>query len=343
MSAAAIRDEGEVRRLAEASAWRFRLAEDGVESSEAFEAWIDDPLNAAAWDQVQGPWLRMGEAATSPELMAIRAGALGRARRQGARRWRPTGAAGRMAAALAAVAVVAGAYGGWQWLAAQPQVYRTRLGERRVVPLADGSRISLDSGSEVRIRYSKDARKLELVSGQARFDVAHDVQRPFSVTARNQTVVATGTAFNVDLLGPKVMVTLIEGRVVVLQQPARAGLAAPASPSAKPPSVVLVAGQQLTAGPPAEPPQVATVNLDRATAWESGQLVFADEPLSSVAERVSRYAEHPVTVDAAAGAMRISGVFKSGDVATFVDVVTRYLPVSARTDPDGAVALQGKG
>ena len=49
----------------------------------------------------------------------------------------------------------------------------------------------------------------ELLSGQARFDVAHDAARPFSVHAGGQTVVATGTAFNVDLLGPQVLVTLI--------------------------------------------------------------------------------------------------------------------------------------
>jgi transmembrane sensor len=330
-------DREALRRLTEAAAWRVRLTEDGIDTSEAFEAWLADPLNEAAWDQVQGPWREVGEKATSPELMAARAGALARARRQGRMRWTST-LGGRVAAGLAALFIATGGYGGWRWLDAQPDVYRTTLGERRVVPLPDGSRVSLDSGSKVRIRYTKDARKLELVAGQARFDVAKDVRRPFSVAAGDQTVVATGTAFNVDLLGRKVLVTLIEGQVVVLRepQPERSRRAPEASP------IILKAGQQLVSASTAAP-VVRSVSLERATAWETGQLTFADEPLAAVAERVSRYAEEPITVAPDAASLRVSGVFKAGDVASFVDMVTSYLPVDARKAPDGEITLQARG
>jgi len=334
MTRSTARDEQAMRRLAEAAAWRVRLAEDDLETSEAFEAWMADPANEAAWDQVQAPWREVGEKATSPQLMALRAGALGRARRQGSRVATPWFSR-QIAAGLAAFVVLGAGVGGSYWLATQPQVYRTTLGERRVIPLADGSKVSLDSGSEIRIRYTKEARKLVLVSGQARFDVAHDVQRPFSVTARNQTVVATGTAFNVDLLGPKVLVTLIEGHVVVL----------PARPTAHPkraPVVELKAGQELISAP-ATPPQVVQASLDRTTAWESGQLAFKDEPLASVAERVSRYAAEPIVVAPDAAGLRVSGVFKAGDVDTFVDVVTHYLPVRAANGENGRIVLQSNG
>ena len=338
MSRPLMRDEDAMRRLAEAAAWRVRLTEDDIETTEAFEAWMAEPANVAAWDQVQSPWRQVGEKATSPELMALRAGALARARRRGLR-W--SGMGPRIAASLAAVLLVTGVVGGWRWYEARPQDYRTMLGERRVIPLADGSKVSLDSGSEVRIRYTKDARKLELLAGQARFDVAHDVQRPFSVTARDQTVVATGTAFNVDLLGRKVLVTLIEGHVVVLRAPPRrliptAALRAPA------PAVELEAGEQLIAAP-AAPPLIQEANLERATAWESGQLAFKDEPLSSVAERVSRYSAQPVEVAPDAADLRVSGVFKAGDVTSFVDIVTSYLPVRAVRAPDGEIRLQSNG
>lgn len=328
-------DREALRRLTEAAAWRVRLTEDEADTSEAFETWIADPLNEAAWDQVQGPWREVGEKATSPELMAARAGALARARRQGRMRWTST-VGGRIAAGVAALFIAAGGYGGWQWIDAQPDVYRTTLGERRVVPLPDGSRVSLDSGSKVRIRYTRDARKLELVSGQARFDVAKDVRRPFSVTARDQTVVATGTAFNVDLLGRKVLVTLIEGQVVVLRE------ASPAPEAPEPSQIVLKAGEQLVSTP-ATSPVVRSISLERTTAWETGQLTFADEPLAAVAERVSRYAEEPITVAPGAAALRVSGVFKAGDVASFIDMVTSYLPVEAHQAPDGEITLQARG
>ena len=84
-------------------------------------------------------------------------------------------------------------------------------------------------------------------------------------------------------------------------------------------------------------------NLDRATAWESGQLAFKDEPLGAVAERVSRYAAQPVSVAPGAAGLRVSGVFKAGDIDTFVDIVTSYLPVRATAAPDGEILLQLNG
>ena len=92
--------------------------------------------------------------------------------------------------------------------------------------------------------------RLHLLKGQARFDVAHDKSRPFSVVAGNQKVIATGTAFNIDMAGPKVLVTLIEGHVVVLDE----------NDAAKPVAAVwsrpveLQAGQQLAAGAAAAAP-----------------------------------------------------------------------------------------
>jgi transmembrane sensor len=94
---------------------------------------------------------------------------------------------------------------------------------------------------------------------------------------------------------------------------------------------------------PQASPKIETVSLDRASAWEAGQLVFEDEPLSAVAERVSRYAERKIVVDPSAGGMKISGVFRAGDVDTFVDAVTHYLPVTATRREDGDVALDRRG
>jgi len=341
MSVKTTRDDAAMRRLAEAAAWRVRLTEDDAETSEAFESWMADPANEAAWDQVQAPWREVGEKATSRELMAARAGALARARRQSGGRW--SFLSGRIAAGLAAAVLVTAGLGGWAWFDAQPQVYRTTLGERRVVPLPDGSKVSLDSGSKLRIRYTGDARRLELIKGQARFDVARDVTRPFSVTARDQTVVATGTAFNVDLLGPKVLVTLIEGRVVVVEEsPARIERVLANRPAPKSAPIQLEAGEQLVVAP-AVRPVVHTVSLERATSWESGQLTFADEPLASVAERVSRYAERPIEVAPDAARMRVSGVFRAGDVEAFIDMVTHYLPVEAEHARDGEITLRSRG
>ena len=332
MTSAPSRTIEETNRLAEAAAWRVHLAELGVESCEAFETWLAaDPKAPEAWRHVQGLWDYFDDVA-GLELMAVRRDALNRAL-SGKPRVR------RFAAPIVAAGIAAFAAAGFwvAWLVTTPQTYQTALGERRTVTLADGSHITLDSASKVEVRYTSDARKIVLARGEARFDVAHDVQRPFSVQARDRVVIATGTAFDVDVATPAVRVTLIEGHVVVLQHRTVDRSRTP------PPAVAMQAGQQYIAVPDS-PPQLADVSLDHETAWESGRIVVDNEPLGEVVDRVDRYAAKPVTIgDAAVAQLRLSGVFVAGDTDTFLDSVTHYLPVEAVKEPDGSVRLQQRG
>jgi transmembrane sensor len=337
-----------VRRLAEASAWRVRLSEADSESSAAFEAWLaaDPANNQSAWAEVQAPWTAVGQAATSLEVMAARRDALDRARSSSRWRWARVGSYRRVAAGavvLAAAAACVMTYIGVAGDFAMADDYHTKLGERETVTLLDGSRVTLDSATEVKVHYTAGARRLELLRGQARFDVAHDARRPFTVKARNETVLATGTAFNIDLVGPKVVVTLIQGRVTVLtdqQSEPLLEIIRSRAPGVQPstPSVALAAGEQLIAVP-AAPLRVEVASLDRTSAWESGQLAFDDESLASVAERVSRYTVHPVTVAPDAASLKMSGIFNAGDLSTFVDTVTHYLPVEASNGSGGSIVL----
>lgn len=347
-------------RLVQAAAWRARLTEDPGACSQALEAWLaQDPRNRSAWNRVQAPWECLGEHATSPGLIRLRRAALAHAHNAGRAHWTRLrrfrlpvyfGAA----AAVLMLAVAALVF----WQTHRFDEYRTRAGERRVVTLIDGSQIALDSRSEVRVRYGAHVRELVLEAGQARFDVAHDVERPFSVTAGGHKVVATGTAFNVDLLGSELLVTLIEGHVVVL--PAK-GATLPVESSSSIPApgdssrtaartrnrdlssrIRLEPGEQLVISPSAAP-SVTHVNVDRAIAWENGELVFENEPLSSVVARVSRYGARPIAIDdQQASGLRISGVFHEGDVAGFVSTIVSYLPVRAREAADGSIRLSSR-
>ena len=170
---------------------------------------------------------------------------------------------------------------------------------------------------------------LHLLKGQARFDVAHDKSRPFSVVAGNQRVIATGTAFNIDMAGPKVFVTLIEGHVVVVNEDNDGRWE-------------LRAGQELTASTVAAAPDRGRQHrqghgLDhrpdrvrRRTAVLGGG---ARQPLQ----------QHPILIaDPAVAQMRISGVFNAGDAPGFVEIVTHYLPVKAVPQADGTIALQSE-
>ncbi len=327
--------------LQAAAIWRMRLeAPDRTPADEAaFEAWLEeDDLHRRAWERTAKVWDLVDSHSATPDLMVIRRDALHRAQRTA--RGRLTNPPRRMAiaAAVAGVAVLAG-LGTWP-LVDGVDVYRTGLNERRVVTLKDGSKVSLDAMSKISVRYSDDARRLTLQRGQARFDVAHDVSRPFSVRARDRTVVATGTAFNIDIFEKKARVTLIEGRVLVLAdaQPKLGPIPlAPAAPKQKP--IELHPGEALVSTEDAPPQVLAHVDVEQATAWQQGKLMFDKEPLAEAVARMNRYSERKIVIgDVAAGAVPISGAFDAGNVKGFLEAVTTYLPVDA-TEGAGGVTL----
>lgn len=330
-------DDMQKRSLVEAAAWRVHLTEAGVESSEDFEAWLaGDARNRDAWQQLRAPWELFGEQATSPELIHARRVALDDARRASRRRWQGGLPGNGVRRALAAGVAVVALGGMLVWMSLKPETYRTDAGERRIVALSDGSQLSLDAQTEVRVAYDGRARTLRLLHGQARFDVARDVERPFSVQASGQKVVATGTAFNVDLLDSDLRVTLIEGSAVVLgaandmeMQPVDDGY-----------GIELGVGDQLLVSAHAAP-SIAPASIERTTAWEDGRLIFEGEPLSMVARRMNRYSRRPLVIaDAQTAELRISGVFKTNDVDGFVATITHYFPLHAQTRGDGTIELR---
>jgi transmembrane sensor len=119
------------------------------------------------------------------------------------------------------------------------------LGEQRVVTLGNGSRLSLNTETQVHVEFSSTQRSVGVDDGEALFEVAKAASRPFIVRAGGSEVVALGTVFSVRLsrpiaeLGDSLAVTLVEGRVIVrAAAPAAHGLA-PAQP------ISLVAGDRV--------------------------------------------------------------------------------------------------
>src|SRR5690606_23248529 len=106
---------------------------------------------------------------------------------------------GRLRWAALAASLVACAWLMATWLPgpAGPAMHRTALGEVLRLPLADGSAVTLNSASEIRVDFSASHRQIDLLRGEALFDVARDVRRPFVVAADGVEVVAVGTSFSV--------------------------------------------------------------------------------------------------------------------------------------------------
>ena len=327
----------------QAAEWCWRIADRALSESERdeFDAWLRaDPRHREAFDEMVTVWKGTDAIAEMPGFLSLRAKALTTmeaARGAGDPRsgWRRSR---QRVLALAAVLVLMVISGAW-YLASGPDVYATGIGERRVVRLDDGSRVSLDASSRVTVAYSGDRRTLVLERGRAKFDVAKDPLRPFTVTAGQKTVVATGTAFSVELLRDQMRVLLYEGHVAVLAHPAGQARAPERIGGRTDARSRLRPGQELTLILSSGAASIAPADAVRSLSWEGGRLTFIDEPLARAVERVNRYADTPIVVgDATAGGYPVNGVFDAGDTRGFISGVTAIFPVSARAE-GGSIRL----
>jgi transmembrane sensor len=299
-----------------AAGWAARRLGGGAFDPADFERWLArDPAHGEAYDRAEAAWRLIGEAAGDDDLLVLRREALARARAWRAKPvWRD-----RRLLAGALVAAIAAPAGGLWWLRGrgeQDELIQTALGEQRTLTLSDGSRVTLDALTVMRVRYTASSRAIDLVAGRAYFEVAKDTSRPLRVRAGPRTVTAVGTAFSVRREPRETTVVLAEGKVAVSDHESAVTLAM-LRPGQ---SMVLVDGMR--AGVPLE------VDLDRAEAWRKGQVVFEDVGLADAAAEMNHYSTLQIVVaDAHLRRLRISGTFHAGDSRAFVEAVQAYFPV----------------
>lgn len=318
----------------EAAFWFARLRSDelGEEDRVRFSRWLAaDTAHVSAYADYQGLWSDLDEVAATGPILAMRREALKATRRpsRARPRWVPMGA---IAAGVAAVLV-----GGWILLqspalvppavsSSAPATYRTEVGERSSITLADGSVVQLNTDSVLEVNYVDERRDLRLLRGQALFEVAHDRNRPFVVEAGGQTITALGTAFDVHVGAGETRVTLVEGRIEVRR--VNGTRLFPVAPEVR----KLTAGEQLVAIEE-RPFVVRRADLEKAVSWREGRVVFSDEPLAQVIEEINRYSTRKVVLgDGDLGEMKVSGVFRPGSAERFVAALEIGFPVEAELD-----------
>lgn len=317
-----------------AARWLARDDRDQSPHRERLAAWLEESAeNRDAWRQAQRMWDVFDDADDS-DLVAALARAARRAGPQPqAGPLRPWLIAASIAVAVVSATLVAGAWQGWFDRSAKPvQVaagaasslatvgradYLTGEGQKSIVDLPDGTRVTLDADSALDVVFAGGRRDVRLLKGHAFFDVAHDRTRPFAVRAAGRVVTALGTQFDVRLASGALRVVLAEGSVSVSSLPGE--------PSAPP--IKLSPGQAFSARP-GTPGEVSPVDLDAALTWKQSVVEFRDQPLSEAVGVLNRYTRAQIVIrDPKVAALRITGVFKTGDVERFGRSVSQVLPV----------------
>ena len=316
----------------QAAAWfaRRRSGPWSESTDSEFAAWLKaDPSHTAAWASFERLWGRVESVRDDPKILAMRE----RARRSAARgqALRQTLCAGGAVAASLAVGILvwwnvphsmnplvhppAAAIAGVVPAATLIRDASTDIGERSFLVLPDGSRVTLNTASAVHADYTGKERRVTLIRGEAYFDVAKDVTRPFVVSAGHRQVIAVGTAFDVSLQDRQMKVTLIEGKVRILHS-------APGAPPVA--AVLLEAGSALVAREGGAD-HVERLDTARATSWRSGRLVFDGERLADVVAEMNRYSREKLEIaDPALEDRKVSGVFESTGGAGFAEALEAY-------------------
>jgi len=205
---------------------------------------------------------------------------------------------------------------------AAPHVFQTGKGETREIALKDGTRLHLNSDTQVSVRLSSKTRDVTLDHGELALSVVHDEKRPFSVSMGNQRLSDIGTEFNVLRNDGFITVTVKSGAVAL--------------GSADTPT--LTAGEQAIISETSGHIERKSVDSAAAYAWENGQVVYKDQPLSYVVKDLNRYFKKPLVVDAQTGQLKLSAVINLDSEASVVKRLQAFLPVDA-TSTDTAITL----
>ena len=285
-----------------AALWRSRREQPGwSEADQAqLDAWLDEATaHRVAWLRMSYGWEKAGRlgALKSPNARATPV------RMPPLRRWRPAA----MAAGLA-VAVALGSLVATEGLSGR-KAYATELGGHATVPLADGTKIELNTDTKVRASLAEEQRTVWLDRGEAYFEVAHDASRPFVVYAGDRKVTVLGTKFSVRRDGERVTVAVADGKVRV----------EPVRPKTPAPPTVVTRGDVVIAEPSATlvtPKSIERVESELA--WRRGLLMFDKSSLGDAASEINRYNRKKLVVeDNAAAAIRITGSFEAENVEAF--------------------------
>ncbi|WP_228693763.1 FecR family protein [Lunatimonas sp.] len=164
----------------------------------------------------------------------------------------------------------------------------TEAGEKIQLTLADGTKIWMNSSSEVLFpeKFDADLRTIT-VKGEAYLEVAHDSLRPFLVITEGLRTKVLGTSFNVNAKDPtNTKIALISGKVLVASSREE---------------VVMSPGEMLDFEGTTESMRVVGFKPNEVLAWKEGVLMFQKASLQEVKRVLEEWYGVEIRFENAAG------------------------------------------
>ncbi|MCU0379147.1 MAG: FecR domain-containing protein [Bacteroidales bacterium] len=196
-------------------------------------------------------------------------------------------------------------------------ILRIDHGREFSLTLSDGSRVWLNSETELRypVTFTGLTREVYL-SGEAYFEIAPDVNKPFIVNTGDLKLTVLGTSFNVSAYADDNLqvLTLAEGEIEITEIKGIQGE-----------SISLIPNQQIILDKRSLTTEVRQVDANLYSAWTRGRFVFEDETMFGLFQKLGRWYDISVFfIDSNAQYERLTGQlprFESFDV--IIDLLER--------------------
>nr|WP_121270857.1 FecR domain-containing protein [Pedobacter schmidteae] len=207
---------------------------------------------------------------------------------------------------------------GLQWFMSpktKDQVILSRIltgkGQRKIITLADGSTVSLNSASQLSFPKSfTDSVREVFLEGEAFFEIAHNKLKPFVVKTGVLNIRVLGTTFNVRhyLADKTIGVVVATGKVGVGKGDSTIS--------------TLVPGDYLAYDVASGTSAKSVVDPNEYTGWQKGELVFKNETLSQICKRLERWYDVDITIKTSSlNSKRITLKQKNESLATVLKML----------------------
>ena len=226
--------------------------------------------------------------------------------------------------------------------------YDTAIGDHATFELSDGSIISLNTNSHVRVNYTASERLLMLDRGEVHVKVAHDSDRPLSVAVGNKVVRAVGTEFNVEITqDASIELVVTDGVVLVGVLDITDEDASSSKVKLLPQSSTIVgAGEKVLISANGQntdsitPESIERDEIAVKLSWREGNLIFRGESLEEAVYEVGRYtAVEFVFLDEETREVRVAGLFKAGDVEGLLAALRNHFNIAYERQGEHRILL----
>jgi transmembrane sensor len=230
--------------------------------------------------------------------------------------------------AAAAVLLLTGSWLGRDMLLYQ--TYRTGYGQTQALRLPDGSQVTLNANSSLRLpRWGFGQRTREVnLTGEAVFSVQHqpDHQKFIVHTPQGLNVTVLGTEFTVYTRKRGTKVVLTKGKIT-LSYPTNTVVAANKKPAA--PALTMRPGDLVTLNPKGELRQRVDPKPETHAAWADHQFVFDNTSLAEIGQMLGEtYGLHVEINNSALASQTLTGSFRADNADELLQAVSEILSIN---------------